>query len=260
MWYFQSNSFPERGLIYDYCFEKKSSGQWTDWMDTLDKSLQAIAPTAKVSKILFHLFPNAPILPKVLDLVIQTNMVHCVLRFGGFDSLSVIIAGKWPDYKSIITLFDCFVCDFCRWVTWFSKPIQYSVYWGVKDFDHLCIEGSLQFCMQLLQMSNLISEPIQYSVNWGVGDFYCLFTEEFDCVYSRIWLCVLKDLTVCTEGFDYVFWRILTVLCVIITGEWPDHPDQWDSSPDLLPADLSASWGTSPLCGTHRDRQVSHHQ
>ena len=46
---FQSNTIPDRGTIYDFCFEKKASGQWIDWMDTLDKSLSTLAPDAKVN-------------------------------------------------------------------------------------------------------------------------------------------------------------------------------------------------------------------
>ncbi|KAK6187847.1 hypothetical protein SNE40_005782 [Patella caerulea] len=48
----KSNSIPEKGSIYDYCFEKKSSGHWIDWMDTIDKSLLTIPPTAKVSDLI----------------------------------------------------------------------------------------------------------------------------------------------------------------------------------------------------------------
>ena len=35
-------------MIYDYCFEKRASGNWIDWMDTIDKQASAIAPAAKV--------------------------------------------------------------------------------------------------------------------------------------------------------------------------------------------------------------------
>ena len=45
---FQNNSFPERNTIYDFCFEKKASGSWVDWMDTLDKSSLTIPGNAKV--------------------------------------------------------------------------------------------------------------------------------------------------------------------------------------------------------------------
>ena len=47
---FQSNTIPERGTIYDFCFEKKASGQWIDWMDTIDKALNTLSPDAKVTK------------------------------------------------------------------------------------------------------------------------------------------------------------------------------------------------------------------
>ena len=46
---FQSNTIPERATIYDFCFEKKASGQWIDWMETVDKHLSTLAPDAKVS-------------------------------------------------------------------------------------------------------------------------------------------------------------------------------------------------------------------
>jgi len=46
--HFQSNTIPERGTIYDFCFEKKASGQWIDWMDTLEKGSLNVAADAKV--------------------------------------------------------------------------------------------------------------------------------------------------------------------------------------------------------------------
>ncbi|ESO89088.1 hypothetical protein LOTGIDRAFT_210054 [Lottia gigantea] len=48
----KSNSIPEKGSIYDYCFEKKSSGTWTDWMDTVPKGSMGIAANAKVSDLI----------------------------------------------------------------------------------------------------------------------------------------------------------------------------------------------------------------
>ncbi|KAK7493483.1 hypothetical protein BaRGS_00015194 [Batillaria attramentaria] len=33
----KSNSFPERDTIFDYCFQKKSSGQWVPWMEAMEK-------------------------------------------------------------------------------------------------------------------------------------------------------------------------------------------------------------------------------
>ena len=47
----QSNMIPERATIFEFCFEKKASGNWCDWMDTIDKSTLAISPTAKVCKL-----------------------------------------------------------------------------------------------------------------------------------------------------------------------------------------------------------------
>lgn len=40
---------PERATIFDFCFEKKASGNWCDWMDTIDKSTLTIPATAKVN-------------------------------------------------------------------------------------------------------------------------------------------------------------------------------------------------------------------
>ena len=36
-------------MVFDFCFEKKSSGQWIDWMDTVDKASLVIPASAKVS-------------------------------------------------------------------------------------------------------------------------------------------------------------------------------------------------------------------
>jgi len=46
----QMNTFPERGTVYDFCFEKKANGQWIDWMDTVDKHYHHITPTSKVCR------------------------------------------------------------------------------------------------------------------------------------------------------------------------------------------------------------------
>ena len=40
---------PERGIIYDFCFEKKGTGTWVEWLDTIDKSSMAIPADAKVN-------------------------------------------------------------------------------------------------------------------------------------------------------------------------------------------------------------------
>ncbi|XP_064624417.1 dynein axonemal heavy chain 3-like [Lineus longissimus] len=50
----KSNSFPERGTVFDFCFEKKASGSWADWMDTLDKSLLGIPAGAKVNSVIIQ--------------------------------------------------------------------------------------------------------------------------------------------------------------------------------------------------------------
>ncbi|XP_041362756.1 dynein heavy chain 3, axonemal-like isoform X2 [Gigantopelta aegis] len=48
----KSNSIPERDTVFDFCFEKKASGHWVTWMDTIDKSLMTISPQAKVSELI----------------------------------------------------------------------------------------------------------------------------------------------------------------------------------------------------------------
>jgi len=44
----QNNTFPERGLVYDFTFEKRSSGVWIDWMDTIDSATGQIPANATV--------------------------------------------------------------------------------------------------------------------------------------------------------------------------------------------------------------------
>ncbi|XP_029639148.1 dynein heavy chain 3, axonemal-like isoform X2 [Octopus sinensis] len=48
----KSNAFPERGTVFEYCFEKKGSGNWVSWMDTQDKGVQSIPSNAKVSELI----------------------------------------------------------------------------------------------------------------------------------------------------------------------------------------------------------------
>ncbi|XP_046326217.1 dynein axonemal heavy chain 3-like [Haliotis rufescens] len=55
----KSNSIPERDTIYDFCFEKKASGHWVSWMDTLDKSKTGIPATAKVSDLIIQTMETA---------------------------------------------------------------------------------------------------------------------------------------------------------------------------------------------------------
>lgn len=53
---------PERGTVYDFCFEKKASGNWIEWMDTLDRSTLTIPKDAKVYTFVIHLFYDVMIL------------------------------------------------------------------------------------------------------------------------------------------------------------------------------------------------------
>ncbi len=48
----QSNTFPERGVVYDFCYEKKGSGQWIDWMDTIPRESLKIGADIKVLQVL----------------------------------------------------------------------------------------------------------------------------------------------------------------------------------------------------------------
>lgn len=44
----KSNSIPERGSIYDFLFEKKASGVWSEWMELVKRDHVDIPATAKV--------------------------------------------------------------------------------------------------------------------------------------------------------------------------------------------------------------------
>ena len=44
----QNNSFPERGTVYDFCFEKKASGVWVEWIEKIDKAEHTFPANAKV--------------------------------------------------------------------------------------------------------------------------------------------------------------------------------------------------------------------
>lgn len=44
----KSNSIPERGSIYDFLFEKKASGVWSEWMDLVNRNKTEIPANAKV--------------------------------------------------------------------------------------------------------------------------------------------------------------------------------------------------------------------
>lgn len=48
----KSNSIPERGTIYDFLFEKKASGVWSEWMDLVNRDRVEISATAKVGSVL----------------------------------------------------------------------------------------------------------------------------------------------------------------------------------------------------------------
>lgn len=53
----QSNSFPERGTVYDYYFQKQSSGSWVEWLSYIDKSKTLIPNDAKVHFIFLYFIP-----------------------------------------------------------------------------------------------------------------------------------------------------------------------------------------------------------
>ncbi|ESO02274.1 hypothetical protein HELRODRAFT_188646 [Helobdella robusta] len=48
----RNNSFPERGLVYDFCFEKKASGIWVEWIEKLDKINVSFPSNAKISDLI----------------------------------------------------------------------------------------------------------------------------------------------------------------------------------------------------------------
>ncbi|XP_071813132.1 dynein axonemal heavy chain 3-like isoform X2 [Apostichopus japonicus] len=50
----KSNSFPERGTVYDYYFQKQSSGSWAEWINYIDKSKTVIPTDAKVSDVIIQ--------------------------------------------------------------------------------------------------------------------------------------------------------------------------------------------------------------
>ncbi|XP_063446016.1 dynein axonemal heavy chain 3-like isoform X5 [Mytilus trossulus] len=50
----KSNMIPERSSIYDFCFEKKASGNWIEWMDTLDKNKLIIPKDAKINEVIIQ--------------------------------------------------------------------------------------------------------------------------------------------------------------------------------------------------------------
>nr|XP_006820578.1 PREDICTED: dynein heavy chain 3, axonemal-like [Saccoglossus kowalevskii] len=54
----KSNSFPERGTVYDFYFYKHASGQWADWIDYIERGVGKLEIPAKA---------------KVSDLIIPTN-------------------------------------------------------------------------------------------------------------------------------------------------------------------------------------------
>ncbi|RUS89800.1 hypothetical protein EGW08_002412, partial [Elysia chlorotica] len=47
----KSNSFPERNTVFDFAFNKKGTGGWVDWMETIDKSTTVIPAGANVSDL-----------------------------------------------------------------------------------------------------------------------------------------------------------------------------------------------------------------
>ncbi|XP_071616680.1 dynein axonemal heavy chain 3 [Heliangelus exortis] len=53
----RSNSFPEKGSVYDYYIDKH--GQWKMWMEYITKEEQVIAPDAKVSELIIPTMETA---------------------------------------------------------------------------------------------------------------------------------------------------------------------------------------------------------
>ncbi|KAB0793663.1 hypothetical protein PPYR_13283 [Photinus pyralis] len=81
--------FPERYIIFDWVFDKKSNGAWITWTETMDKAL-SISPNAKMS-----------------ELIIQTNESLCqkyFLRLCLANQLPILFVGPTGTGKSAIVL------------------------------------------------------------------------------------------------------------------------------------------------------------
>ncbi|XP_039273758.2 dynein axonemal heavy chain 3-like isoform X3 [Styela clava] len=69
----KSHVFPERGSIYDYYFQKKSSGSWANWLDYVDKEKMTIGKDVKVSEIIVQTVNTAQ-----QCFFLDTFISHCV--------------------------------------------------------------------------------------------------------------------------------------------------------------------------------------
>ncbi|XP_072535232.1 dynein axonemal heavy chain 3 [Salminus brasiliensis] len=48
----KNNVFPERGSVYDYCFHKQGSGEWSTWTDSITKEESTIPAGANMSDLI----------------------------------------------------------------------------------------------------------------------------------------------------------------------------------------------------------------
>ncbi|KAK5640705.1 hypothetical protein RI129_009252 [Pyrocoelia pectoralis] len=81
--------FPERYIVFDWVFDKKSNGAWITWAETMDKTL-SISPNAKMS-----------------ELIIQTNESLCqkyFLQLCLSNQLPILFIGPTGTGKSAIVL------------------------------------------------------------------------------------------------------------------------------------------------------------
>ncbi|XP_010001540.1 PREDICTED: dynein heavy chain 3, axonemal [Chaetura pelagica] len=55
----KSNSFPDKGSVFDYYFYKHGGGQWNTWMEYITKEEQVISADAKVSELIIPTMETA---------------------------------------------------------------------------------------------------------------------------------------------------------------------------------------------------------
>lgn len=73
----KSNAIPERGSIYDFLFEKKASGVWSEWMDLVNRNREEIPANAKVRICIIvseasHWIVNSAHYPRLMGVVSQS--------------------------------------------------------------------------------------------------------------------------------------------------------------------------------------------
>ncbi|KAK1794827.1 hypothetical protein P4O66_009897, partial [Electrophorus voltai] len=84
----KNNVFPERGLVYDYYFQKQGSGQWNIWTDSITKEESTIPAGANVSDLIVPTKETARLL-----YLLRTYLSH---------EVPVLFVGPTGTGKSII--------------------------------------------------------------------------------------------------------------------------------------------------------------